>query len=178
MIYFLAALVVSALLPVAGWRRAKNRAGAATFKRQYRAAPATSTQSPANVASSVNVALRQLVPLMADQDVRADVAVGRDLRVQISQAVLAELLGSLLTEAINHAPGGRLLVTAVGQRKQVTIGVTDDRPWAHPAMRRNSLTSLAEQVCHLGGGLFVDEHPGEGTTVNLRLVAPLGQCTS
>lgn len=176
--YMLAAVFVSGLLPVAGWRSTRNRAGAVTFHGQYDAAPSISTQYPASIVSSVSIALRQLAPLMAEQDVRVDVALGHDLVVQMPGVLLTELLDSLLTEAINHARGGHLLITAIRERMLVTISATDDRPGADLAARRDGLADLAEQVCRLGGGLAVEQHPGEGTTVSLQLVGTFDRCAS
>lgn len=129
------------------------------------------SQAHTDVDAALRLALKRLVPVMARQSVQADIASPSGLLVRMRSAVLADLLEDFLAAAIHSAPASRLLLTAAIHGGWVDINVTDDIPGADPAVRRGSVSRLAERMAMRGGGLEVDVRPAEGTTMTLRLAA-------
>jgi len=126
-----------------------------------------------DVASAVSVALARLAPIIAGQFVKIDVSVRPGLSVRMRGHVLAGMLEELLAVALRAAPASRLLLTAAAHGDQVYVGVTDDMPVADAALRQGQIRALAERAAMRGDALVVDVHPGEGTTMTLRLAAAI-----
>jgi hypothetical protein len=114
-----------------------------------------------------------LVPVMATQSVKVDVAAPSGLLGRMRGAVLADLLEELLAAAIHGAPGGRLLLTAAPHGDHIHVGITDDVPGADPAIRAAGVRGVMERVALRGGSLDIHVRPAEGTTMTLRFAAAI-----
>jgi signal transduction histidine kinase len=173
MTYFLAATLAFVLFVFAGWRSKQGRTLPTRADRSTKTTDLVPglapDESPADVAASVNLALKRLLPVMTSQHVRVDVAVRPGVLVRMPGTTLADLLEELLADAIHHGQASRLLLTAVGHGEQVSINVTDDVTGADPAIRAGTVRGLAERVALRGGALEIEVRPSEGTTMTLRL---------
>jgi signal transduction histidine kinase len=115
------------------------------------------------------LALKRLAPLMANLSVQADIAASFGLMVRMRGAALVELLEEMLTVVVHAAPVSRILLTAAADGPNISISMSDDIPNADQDVRRASVRGLMKRVAMRGGALDVDVHPGEGTTMTLRL---------
>jgi hypothetical protein len=194
MTYLIAASAASILFTAAGWRGRQavsatapapwpdpGRPSGLRFAITDPAASAGIAQGQVDrgdgekgdIASAVSVALARLAPIIASQFVKIDVAVRPGLRVWMRGHVLADMLEELLAAALHAAPASRLLLTAVAHGGRVHVAVTDDMPIADAALRLGQIRTLAERTAMRGDALVVDVHPGEGTTMTLRLAAAI-----
>ena len=106
---------------------------------------------------------------MANLSIQADIAASFGLMVRMHGAALVELLEEMLTVVIHAAPASRILLTAAADGANISISMSDDIPNADQDVRRASVRGLMKRVAIRGGALDVDVHPGEGTTLTLRL---------
>jgi len=127
-----------------------------------------------DLAAEVRDVLGQMGPDAARRRVRLEMAVQPDLAVHADPLVLRALLGDLVGNAMRHAPGGRVLLSAARLGGRVEIAVTDDGAGAEAAMQEAALREAGQLVALQGGTIHIEVHPGEGTTVLLRLLEPMG----
>jgi hypothetical protein len=182
MAYLLAAIAASGIFVVAGRRsrRALNLASA-PGRQTLPFDPlwgepeidAASSQSQADVAGAIRLALKRLGPVMASKSVQAEVAAAPGLLVRMRGAALADLLEELVASAIHNAPASRLLLTAARYGDRIYVGVTDDMPGGDATLRISTIRGLMERVAMRGGSLDIDVRPAEGTTMTLRLATAL-----
>ncbi len=175
-IYFLAAAVASVVFLFAGWQSKRvpgfppMRAGFDLaddpFRRDAGIAP---SETKADAGAALRLALKRLAPLMANLSVQADIAASFGLMVRMQRAALVELLEEMLTAVVHAAPVSRILLTAAADGPNISISMSDDIPNADQDVRRAGVRSLMKRVAMRGGALDVDVHPGEGTTMTLRL---------
>ncbi|MEA2732457.1 MAG: hypothetical protein QOF70_6932 [Acetobacteraceae bacterium] len=182
MAYLLAAVAVSGIFVIAGWR--SNRSRGLNAMRGSHGLPADplwgdaeidigAAEARTDVRAAFRLALKRLAPLIASQSVQAEIACPSGLLVRMRGAALVDLLEGLLTASIHSAPDSRLLMTASRHGERVYIAVTDDMPGADPEVRQSNARGLMERVAMRGGALDINVRPAEGTTVTLRLaVAP------
>lgn len=182
MTYILVALAASGIVIAVGWRSRYTRGRAAGPDRH--GVPndplwgdpeidVSDSDAPADVGGAIRLALKRMVPVMATQSVKVDVATPSGLLGGMRGAALADLLEELLTAAIHGAPGGRLLLTAAPHGDHIHVGITDDVPGADPAIRAAEVRGLMERVALRGGSLDIDVRPTEGTTMTLRFAAAI-----
>jgi hypothetical protein len=179
MAYFLAAVVASGMVIAAGWRSKHAHRSVARGAYGLPDDPLWSdpeidlgaSESRADVAGAIRLALKRLAPVMATQSVKVDVAAPPGLLGRMRGTALTDILEELLAAAIHGAPAGRLLLTAATYGDRIYVGVTDDRPWADPAVRVAGVRGLMERIALRGCSLEVDVRPAEGTTMTLRLAA-------
>ena len=178
MIYLVAALAVSAAFLAVGWRsgRARVRArGENTCPIHNDPLWAEShvelSDSKADAGAALRLVLQRLSPLIAARSVQVDVAAPLGLPVRIRGTILLEFLEDMLTNAVNAAPGSRLLVTASPHGERIYISMTDDRAGANLSVRQAGLRSLMERVAMRGATLDVYVRPTDGTSMTLRLLA-------
>jgi hypothetical protein len=180
--YILVALAASGVVIAAGWRSRYTRGQAA--KQDSHGVPndplwaepeidLSDSDAPADVGGAIRLALKRMVPVMAAQSVKVDVATQSGLLGGMRGAALADLIEELLTAAIHGAPGGRLLLTAAPHGDHIHVGITDDVPGADPAIRAAGVRRLMERVALRGGSLEIDVRPAEGTTMILRIAAAI-----
>jgi signal transduction histidine kinase len=106
----------------------------------------------------------------------------RRLRPEISVSVLDEplearlrtaayfVLSELMTNAVKHAPGSPVAVSAARDGSELVLEVRDGGPGgADPA--GSGLRGIAERVAELSGSLVITSPSGAGTTVVARLPA-------
>jgi hypothetical protein len=176
MIYFLAAAVASIVFLFAGWqsKRVNGFPPMLTghdlpddpFRKEAEIEP---SETKADAGAALRLALKRLAPLMANLSVQADIAASFGLMVRMHGAALVELLEEMLTVVVHAAPVSRILLTAAADGPNISISMSDDIPNADQDVRRASARSLMKRVAMRGGALDVDVHPGEGTTMTLRL---------
>lgn len=123
-----------------------------------------------DIAAEVRDVLGQMQPEAARGRVRLEMAVQPDLAVHADPLALRALLSDLVGNAMRHAPGGRVLLSAALLRGRVEIAVTDDGTGTEAAMQEAALREAAQLVALQGGTIHIEAHPGEGTTVLVRLL--------
>ena len=75
-----------------------------------------------------------------------------------------------MTNAVKHAPGAPVSVSAALDGPELVLEVSDGGPGgADPA--GSGLRGIAERVAELSGSLTIRSAPGAGTTVEARLPA-------
>jgi signal transduction histidine kinase len=125
-----------------------------------------------DVAAEVRDVLAQLAAEAARHLVRLEFAVQPELSVHADRLALRAVLSELVGNAVEHAPGGRVLVSAVRLGGRVQIAVIDDGAGPEAALQEAALREVAQVVALQGGTIDVEVHPGEGTTVLVRLPEP------
>lgn len=181
MSYFVAAVAACGVFMVAGWR--SKEIGSAANRRRW-ALPKdplwgedeidnNAIETESDVAAAIRTGLQRLAPVMQRQLVKAEIAAPSGLLVRMRGGALADLMEEFLAAAIQGAPASRLLLTAALQGDRIHVGITDDMPGADPAVRAGSVRGLMERLALRGGGLNVEVHPAEGTTMTLRLAAAI-----
>ena len=173
--YIGVAVAASALFAAAGWRSRQvfhTSAGNLDLLDMPGAAADTAANQPlGDVAEAVHIALKRLMPVIASQSVRVDVAARKGLMVRMRAPALADLIEELLASVIHSAPASMLLLTAAARGDRVYISLSDDMPNADPAIRQSQVRNLAESVAMRGGALDINVRPDEGTTTTVRLAA-------
>ena len=183
MMYLVAAVAASGIFVAAGWRSKRARNLAAHNREGLPVDPlwgedtidVDASDAQADVGFAIRLALKRLAPVMASQDVQAEIASPSGLFVRMKSAALADLLEELLAVAIHSAPACRLLITATTHGDRIYIGMTDDMPGADPEVRQESIRGLTERIAMRGGALDINFRPTEGTTMTLRLAAAAEQ---
>jgi hypothetical protein len=178
MTYFLATMVASGIVIVAGWR-SKHARRSESAQGQFglpddhlwgeSEIDLDSSDARADVGGAIRLALKRLAPVMASQAMKVDVAAPSGLFVRMRGAALANILEELLAASIHGASGARLLLTAATHGERIYVSITDDMRSADPTLRAADVRGLMERVALLGGSLEVDVRPAEGTTMTLRL---------
>jgi hypothetical protein len=175
--YGLAAVAASSVVVAAGWR-SRHRGGPPgsgvpddPLWGQADSPSGGGSEAGAEVWGAIHRALTRVSPLMASQEVTAEVAAPFGLRGQMDGAVLADLLAQVLATCVRAAPGGRLLLTASRVGGGIEVSVTDPAPGADRAIRVAAVRGLMDTVARCGGEMDVAVRPAVGTTVTLRFAA-------
>lgn len=126
-----------------------------------------------DVATEVRDVLDQMAAEAARHLVRLEFAVQPELSVHADRLALRAVLGELVGNATRQAPGGRVLVSAVRLGGRVQIAVIDDGAGPEAAVQEAALRQVTQVVALQGGTIDVEVHPGEGTTVLVRLPEPM-----
>jgi anti-sigma regulatory factor (Ser/Thr protein kinase) len=125
-----------------------------------------------DVAAELRDVLARLATEVAGRRVKLEFAVQPDLSVHADPLALRVVLSELVASAMRYAPGGHVLVSAAQLGGRVQIAVMDDGAGPEAAVRQAALREVAELVALQGGTIDVETHPGEGTTVVVRLLEP------
>ena len=176
MAYLGVAVAASVLFAAAGWRSRQvlqtSIGNADNLPDMSSASADAATNQPVgDVAEAINIALKRLMPVIASQSVRVDVAARKGLTVRMRAPALADLMEELLASVIHSAPASMLLLTATARGDRVYISLSDDMPNADPAIRQSQVRNLTERVAMRGGALDINVRPEEGTTTTVRLAA-------
>jgi signal transduction histidine kinase len=139
--------------------------------------PAPATPLPLStglldVATEARTVMNLVAELAAQRRVRLEFAVEPGLAVRMAQDRFHELLGAVLTHAI-HAGRGRVLLGGMRHAGRVQIAIIDEGDGTDRAQQEADLRSAARLAALQGATLEVDARPGEGTTILLRLLAPM-----
>ncbi len=118
-------------------------------------------------------ALRQVGGLAARHRVRLEIAIQPELSVRADPAGFRRALIGLLENAIFQAPGGKVLVGGTRHGGRIQIAVLDDGGGASRPEQAAALRSVEQIVALHGGTLQIENRPGQGTLVVLRLPEPL-----
>lgn len=127
-----------------------------------------------DVAQEVRDVLAQMAAEAARQLVQLEFAAQPDLSVHADRLALRAVLGELVNHAMRHAPGGRVLLSAIRLGGRVQIAVIDDGVGPAAPVQEAALREVAQLVALQGGTVDIETHPGEGTTVLVRLPEPVG----
>ena len=121
----------------------------------------------------LEVALREALaaadPVARSLWVRMNLAVDATKTVPIDPGALRIALRDIMLTAINAAPGGQVLVTAVTLGRQLHIRITDDGPGADQRLREASMCQTEAIIALQGGSIAIEARPGRGTSVAIRL---------
>jgi two-component system sensor histidine kinase KdpD len=153
---------------------ARARAGALAPQKQ-----------PAAVADVVEGAVARLQPMLRDRSVRLllreDIP---DVPMDVGQ--IDQVLGNLLENAVRHAPGSEVTVSACRWQRWVEVRVSDHGPGIPPRDRervfepfvrggaRDGGTGLGLSIARAlveahGGRIWIEDAPGGGTSVVFQL---------
>ncbi|MGA3400885.1 MAG: HAMP domain-containing sensor histidine kinase [Acetobacteraceae bacterium] len=127
-----------------------------------------------DVAAEARDVLHQMAGEAAGHLVQLEFAVQPDLLVHADRLALRAVLSELVGNAMRHAPGGRVLLSAIRLGGRVQIAVIDDGDGPAAAVQEAALREMAQLVALQGGTIDVETHSGEGTTVVVRLPEPTG----
>ena len=113
--------------------------------------------------------LARLAPLARDHGVTFTFALGPQLITWAEPVAFRRALSGLLEHAISRTPNGSVLVSAGQQAGRMRVSVSDDGPLGDESGARTALRSVSEFLASQGGSLEIDNRPGEGMTVTMRL---------
>ena len=120
-------------------------------------------------AMAIRQVLAQLEPLARDRGVTFTMAIGSRLVARAEPDAFRQALSDLVQHAIGRAPNGSVLISAGQQAGRVRIAVSDDGPFGNEADARTALRPVSDFLQIQGGSLEIDDRPGEGMTVTMRL---------
>ena len=123
---------VSTVVVAAGWRRRhelQRRQGQPLVAEPIELGQTTFAAGVLDVGSETTAVMRQFERLAAHRFVALELAVQPDLVVRTDPRALRQILGDLVSRAIEQSPCGRVLLAAahVGGRVQITVS-DDGRP--------------------------------------------------
>jgi hypothetical protein len=125
----------------------------------------------ADLATDLRSIATWLAPLASSRGVTLEVGVPPNLHARFDPAALRVVVSEAVTLALAQAAGGRVLLTASRSDGQVRVAISDDGDPGSCPDRAGELRGARERMALAGGHLAVEVHPGEGTTVSLRLPA-------
>ena len=91
--------------------------------------------------------------------------------VRTDPRALRQILGDLVSRAIEQSPCGRVLLVAAHVGGRVQITVSDDGPHPDRALQASRLRPAERLAALQGATMEIDARAGQGTTVVLRLPA-------
>jgi anti-sigma regulatory factor (Ser/Thr protein kinase) len=159
-----------------GWRRRSH-----LISRQHGGEPALRASPPfdlvrmpfASAALDIATEARDVLARMATEAagclVQLEVAVQPGLAVHADRFALRAVLSQLVGNAIRHAAGGRVLLSASRLGGRVQIAVIDDGVGPDAVAQEAALREVVQLVALQGGTIEVEAQRGEGTTVLVRL---------
>jgi signal transduction histidine kinase len=126
-----------------------------------------------DVAAEARSVLGQMAAEAAAHLVQLEFATQANLSVHADRYALRFVLSELVGNAVRHAPGGRVLLSAIRLGGRVQIAVIDDGAGPDAAVQEAELREMAQLVALQGGTIDIEACPGEGTTVLVRLPEPM-----
>lgn len=113
---------------------------------------------------------RARYPLPVALDVASDAGT---LSGEVARHHVVQIVREALSNAVRHASPQRVQVIALRAGPTLRIGVADDGrgfdPQAPPGPEHRGLRNMRDRALALGGQLFIDSSPGQGTRVVLEL---------
>ncbi len=125
-----------------------------------------------DLAPELGRALRRAAPTAGRLRVVLASAVQSGLALPTDRRALRAALDGVLEQAMDAAPGGKVLLTARREGWVIEVAVLDDGAGVDPEARRGALRPAESALALQGGSLEIAAVAGEGTTVRLRLPAP------
>lgn len=125
-----------------------------------------------NVAAEARDILARMAAEAAGHLVQLEIAVQPDLSIHADRLALHAVLSQLVGNAVHHAAGGRVLLSAIRLRGRVQIAVIDDGIGPDAAVQQAALRNVAQLVALQGGTIKVEAQRGESTTVLVQLPEP------
>jgi signal transduction histidine kinase len=168
------ALTVSVVVVMAGWRRRREllqRQGRPFVAARMELDRSTFAAGVLDVALEAMAVMRQFECFAAERYVALELAVQPGLAVRTDARVFREIVGDLVSHAIEQSPCGRVLLGAAHIGGRVQITVSDEAAHSDRALRASELRPAERLAALQGATLEIDARPGQGTTVVLRLPA-------
>jgi hypothetical protein len=165
---------VSAVIVAAGWRRRNEllrRQGRPLVAEPIELGQTTFAAGVLDVGSETTAVMRQFEHLAAQRLVALELAVQPDLVVHTDSRALRQILGDVVSRAIEQSPCGRVLLAAAHVGGRVQIAVSDDGPHPDRALQASRLRPAESLAALQGATMDIDVRAGQGTTVVLRLPA-------
>jgi len=122
-----------------------------------------------NFETEARAALAGLAELAANWHVQLEIALQPDLSVFVAPRTLHELLDIVVVHAMEAAQGGKVVLGAMRLHERLHIAVIDDGAGRDAAVQRADLRRVEEIAALLGGKLEIENWPGEGSVVSIRL---------
>jgi signal transduction histidine kinase len=175
----LSAITCGTLL-LGGWRRRQH-----LLARTYSAESIVTARLPfglvrapfasgmLDVAAEARSVLAQMAAEASAHLVQLEFATQANLSVHADRYALRAVLSELVSNAVRHAPGGRVLLSAIRLGGRVQIAVIDDGAGPDATVQQAELREMAQLVALQGGTIDIEACPGEGTTVLVRLPEPM-----
>jgi signal transduction histidine kinase len=89
------------------------------------------------------------------------------------QTYLYRIVQEALSNVIKYAQSSEVNVQLLGNADQVTLLIQDDGKGFDvselPKSKGNGLNNIRERVTILNGSLEIFSHPGEGTSINVKI---------
>ena len=164
---------VSAVVVAAGWRQRNEllrRQGRPLVADPIALGQTTFAAGVLDVGSETTAVMRQFERLAAQRFVALELAVQPDLAATDPRA-LRQILGDVVSRAIEQSPCGRVLLAAAHVGGRVQITVSDDGPHPDRALRASRLRPAESLAALQGATMEIDVRTEQGTTVVLRLPA-------
>jgi signal transduction histidine kinase len=168
------ALTVAVVVVTAGWRRRREllqRQGRPFVAARMELDRSTFAAGVLDVALEAMAVMRQFECFAAERYVALELAVQPGLAVRTDARVFREIVGDLVSHAIEQSPCGRVLLGAAHIGGRVQITVSDEAAHSDRALRASELRPAGRLAALQGATLEIDARPGQGTTVVLRLPA-------
>jgi signal transduction histidine kinase len=168
------ALTVSVVVVMAGWRRRREllqRQGRPFVAARMELNRSTFAAGVLDVALEAMAVMRQFESFAAERYVALELAVQPGLAVRTDARVFREIVGDLVSHAIEQSPCGRVLLGAAHIGGRVQITVSDEAAHSDRARRASELRPAERLAALQGATLEIDARPGQGTTAVLRLPA-------
>jgi hypothetical protein len=165
---------VSTLVVAAGWRRRlelQRRQGRPLVADPIELGQTTFAAGVLDVGSETIAVMRQFERRAAQRFVALELAVQPDLVVRTDPRALRQILGDLVSRAIEQSPCGRVLLAAAHVGGRVQITVSDDGPHPDRALQASRLRPAESLAALQGATMEIDVRAEQGTTVVLRLPA-------
>jgi hypothetical protein len=170
----LLAVTISAMVVMAGWTRRREllqRQGRPFVADRIELGQSSFAAGVLDVTLETTAVMRQFESLAAQRLVGLELAVQPGLAVRTDASALREILGDLVSCAIEQSRCGRVLLGAAHIGGRVQITVSDDGAHADRALRASQLRPAERLAALQGATMDVDARAGQGTTVVLRLPA-------
>ena len=174
----LLAVTISAMVVMAGWTRRREllqRQGRPFVADRIELGQSSFAAGVLDVTLETTAVMRQFESLAAQRLVGLELAVQPGLAVRTDASalreILREILGDLVSCAIEQSRCGRVLLGAAHIGGRVQITVSDDGAHADRALRASQLRPAERLAALQGATMDVDARAGQGTTVVLRLPA-------
>jgi hypothetical protein len=168
------ALVVSSLIVVAGLSRRRDlqaRQGQRPAINRFELGQTPFAAGLLDVATEACAVLHQFESLAARQLVALEFAIQPQLVVRADRRAFQEILGDLVSSAIEETPCGHVLLGAARRGGRIHITVSDDGGKPDREKRVSKLRPAERLAALQGATMEVDARSGQGTTVSLRMPA-------
>ena len=122
-----------------------------------------------DVQAEAKAVLASLAGIARQRDTRLEIAIQQGLTVRIDGDEFRDVVAALVTHSIHATTGGKVLLGAMRHAGRIQIAVMDEGNGDDQSLQLANLRAVSDLVARRGGSLEIDNRPGEGTTLLLRL---------